>query len=219
MAYTTAHAVLSWGGPLFDGGEEWTNSLRLIGAGAESIGTQEHDTELMTEYADVIKARVAAAGCPSTQLAKVTWVKFNRVGLDGRYRNEYTNRLDFAAVSCSANASFAGPAQVSQVITLRSASKRGLAHAGRIYLPVPDTSLGTDGRISLVKQAADLAWVKSTLDAINAVDISLYIGIASKVRTGASKRVVRVEVGRVLDTMRSRRSSLAEDYVGSDLAG
>jgi hypothetical protein len=218
MAYTTPLALLTFGGPLFDGTEEWSCGLRLAGAGAEAASDEAADQVLCNSYADAISTSWSTKYI-SRPDAKLAWVKFNRVGLDGKYRFEYTLRKDFAApVAGNGTSTDRFPAQISLVATLRTASRRGLANAGRIYLPAPSTMLDSDGRIQAQQRGQVMQGVVHLLDGINAVDASLHIAIASKVRTGATKRVTRVEIGRVLDTMRSRRSSLVEDYAGTDLA-
>jgi hypothetical protein len=218
MAYTTPLAYLTFGGPLYDGTEEWSTGLRLAGAGAEAAGDEAGDQVLCNAYAAKILTNWQAGYMANTN-AKLSWVKFNRTGLDGKYRFNYTLRKDYLpAVAASNTNTPLLPPQVSLVATLRSSSKRGLAHAGRIYLPAPPVTLDSDGRITTASRDSVLGRVKLLLDDINSVDAGLYLAIASKVRDGATKRVVRVEVGRVLDTMRSRRTSLVEDYTGTDLA-
>jgi hypothetical protein len=191
-----------------------------VGDGASAIGDQAADEALLASYAAVLKTAHAQATSLGSQNTFIAWVKFNRVGLDGRYRHEYTNRSDFTSIAGGFNdLSYPAVPQASVVVTLRTASKRGLANSGRLYMPTPGIHPGSDGRMSIANQTSSVTWAKNLLNAINAVDASLYIGISSKVRTGAQKRVTRVEIGRVIDTMRSRRSSLAEDYSGADLDG
>ena len=68
-----------------------------------------------------------------------------------------------------------------------------------------------DGRISASEALEALNQITSFLDVINAASGGSAI-VASKERTGAQHTVTGVRIGRVLDTMRSRRTSLAEEY-------
>lgn len=220
MAYTEQHAVLQFGGPTSDGGEEWSCSLRMRGVGAQDIGSESVDNALAAAYLNAIVARwEVSAGFTSAQF-RLKYAKYNRVGLDGKYRNSYTARSDLGTYVATANVDAVMPLQICIVSTLRTEAARGLANSGRIFLPAPGIPLSTsDPRLTAAQRDTYAGKIKALLDAINAVEIGQRIGIMSKVREGMSRDVTSVEVGRVLDTMRSRRTSLAEERTGLALAG
>jgi len=219
MAFSENHAVLTFGGPLFNATEEWSCSLRLLGTMPLTDSNEAAEDASCDAYAEAIRLQWIKTTNISSSVSSLAWVKFNKVDTAGHYRFPYTNRKDYSpAVAAGGSASNVSPAQVSQVVTLRTAASRGHAHAGRIFLPVPKDMVDGSGRISTTVQTAHCTWARDLLDAINQVDTTAYVGIASKVGAGLSRRVTRIEVGRVYDTMRSRRTKLAEEYQGFNLA-
>ena len=74
---------------------------------------------------------------------------------------------------------------------------------------------GIDGRISAARALDYAKGVSALLAGINDVylteGVSAVAGVASKQGSGAFQTVVQVSVGRVVDTIRSRRSKLDED--------
>lgn len=221
--YSRAHAILTFGGPLFSATEEWSMSLRLAGTMPLEAADPAAEQVLCEAYAEAIRLQwVKTTSLPSYQAA-LGWVKFNKVDVNGHYRFQHTNRKDYATAVQAGKTTGTQAPQVSQVITLRTAEKRGLAHSGRMYVPTPAHSVGADGRISTADQTAQATWAKDLINAINAVNAGALVTIMSK---GSESKglppvdhlVNRVEIGRVYDTMRSRRTSLAEEYAGWNLA-
>lgn len=214
MAYSAAHHLLSFGGSL-PGGESWTMGLRLSGIGqidsaAESTLTNLYEAGLSDAWA---AQSISGTG------AKMLWMKLNRIGTDGRYINSWTNVRDYAAPGITPGGSGSlYPNQVSYVVSLTTNYSRGLAHAGRLFFPIPKEALeGGTGVLSSTNQGQQLAMAQAFLNAVNAVGDGTII-IASKESTGAENPVTGVRCGRVLDTMRSRRTSLDEAYMSAALA-
>lgn len=172
-------------------------------------------------YIDDIAADVAAyfnsVGVDNS--ARLTLLKLNLIGPNGRYvSDEETIQHEYDPV-VTGNGSGNPAPQVALAISLMTDRLRGRAHAGRFYLPVPTVALGEDGRLT-VPQATNYATATTTLlNDINATIPSGWdVGVASDIGTGRFETVRRVRVGRVLDTIRSRRRSLDEAYVvGADL--
>jgi hypothetical protein len=77
----------------------------------------------------------------------------------------------------------------------------------------------TTGQMTTSLQTDAVARVKALIDAINAVDSGRVVVVASNTRSGAERSVKFVGVGLVLDTMRTRRSKMAETRVQSAVAG
>ena len=107
------------------------------------------------------------------------------------------------------------PPQVSCVVSLGTAT-RGLR--GRFYLPAPSNGVLADTlEMNQGQTDAYLASVVTFLNAVNdAAGGSLSnvngLCVASKKGTGNNGIVTTYRVGRALDTMRSRRRSLKENY-------
>jgi len=142
--------------------------------------------------------------------ARLAWLKFNRIGVDGKYVNAFTNRHDWAPTLATSSGS-PYPPQVSLVATFETGAARGLAHRGRMFLPTPLAAIDADGRITGGAAASAATKVAALLSALNALPGYGESRVYSNVRAGASRPITGVTVGRVLDTMRSRRSQLAEE--------
>ena len=102
--------------------------------------------------------------------------------------------------------------QLALAVTLTTALLRGKGSVGRIFLPYFTHPVGTDGRIS----ASHAEMVRGTsVTFLNAVNAQAPGKIAVFGQTGAGtvRPVTGVRVGRVVDTMRSRRRNLQEGYV------
>lgn len=85
---------------------------------------------------------------------------------------------------------------------------------------------GSDGRADAANAIARASSVAVLINAINAAyvtwagpgDFNGRVAVTSDVGSGAWHWVTHVECGRVIDSMRSRRSSLEEDYQPSSVA-
>lgn len=152
--------------------------------------------------------------------AVLTTIKFNEIDVNGRYANTGETVLHEFDPGVPGTGTTSMPPQVALAITLRTAKTRGRAHAGRFYIPRIAGAIGTDGRLSAA-QAAQIGTVATTfLNSLNtALNGIARVAVLSDVGTGAVNDVTHVEVGRVLDTMRSRRRSLDEErQIGGPLA-
>jgi len=151
-----------------------------------------------------------ASGLVSTE-ARLTTVKVNLIGTDGRYVNDNTVQYDYPTPLQGTTTQYY-PAQISYAVGLRTASQRGRAHAGRFYLPLPGLALGVGG----VLTAANVNTIKTPTDIfLKAVNTSLTpwrLGVVSNLGSGAEKVITHARYGQVLDTMRSRRNKLVENY-------
>lgn len=140
-------------------------------------------------------------------------IKLNAIGEDGRYLNDSETIYHEVDPGVAGTGNANHPPQVALAISLRTARQRGRAHAGRFYIPVGQSVAPADGRLS-VADATSIAGAATTLiSSINAVDPQWNVGVASSVGEGRLQPVTHVRVGRVLDTIRSRRTSLDEGYV------
>lgn len=111
------------------------------------------------------------------------------------------------------------PTQVALVAS-KVAEDRGPAQFGRMYLPCLGLNMSTGGVLSeataLTVAQATSAFLKGISDAIDmpgALDSSACVNVSDRpVGTGTLQTVKRIRVGRALDTMKSRRTNLDEDY-------
>lgn len=107
------------------------------------------------------------------------------------------------------------PLQIAWAVTTVGAD-RGPARFGRFYLPGPARTVEADGRVNQPQTQEALAQVVTFTKAVSdAVDLSGFTTSANLVNvsgigTGTTQVVDHLELGRVLDTMRSRRNKLDE---------
>jgi hypothetical protein len=194
---------LVFGGRLFDK-EGWSCSL--------NIGSPTGFNLAASVFAPPIQAWVNAS-LNLSSAAKLDFIKSNEIDpLTGRYMlQNATNELiqNDQAIGKAAP----GPGQLSVVVSTRTAQARGRAHAGRFYPPTgtptidPLTGLISASTANLY---ASQAWTMITgINTILATAGSVVV--FSKVGQSIEP-VTGVRVGRVVDTMRSRRRALTEDY-------
>lgn len=169
---------------------------------------------------DAVEAFHSDANIAIGTQAVLTMVKFNEIDVNGRYastENTVLHEFDPGIPGTGGNTM---PPQVALAVTLRTAQRRGRASSGRFYIPKLGGAIGTDGRLAAA-QALQVATVATTFlnDLNTALDGIGRVAVASDIGTGAINPVTHVEVGRVLDTIRSRRRSLDEErQIGEPLA-
>lgn len=210
MVFPSTHLYFSVSGGI-RGSEEWSIGLRMLANGFD--GTQEDQQNRL----DLVRAAFESWWTGQNVISSactVQTLKLNRIDTNGKYLYDYTIRHDYATPLTAPQTS-THPNQVSLVATLETGLTRGLAHRGRLFLPVPPMPVGTDGRMSQANAAGAATKVAELITALNGVAITDDVVVMSQVNAGASRPVTGVSVGRVLDTMRSRRTSLAE---GRELA-
>lgn len=152
--------------------------------------------------------------------AKLTGIKLNRIGPDGKYADSTTMEHTYATPIAGGGTTANIPAQLATVVTLRTAIERGKASKGRMYLPVLQgfQTVGSDGRATVADALQAANGVKLFIDQLNLEYASPtgggtpgHVAVMSNVGSGAAQDVTGTSCGRVTDTMRSRRNKLAED--------
>lgn len=206
MPFNVEHYLVAFGGPMYGSTEEWSCSLRANTTGASGTSDQAVCDSLATLLSSKWSGGQFPVGGAKAQLG---WVKYNRVGVDGKYLGGSTILKEVAPPVGAGATTY--PPQVSLVATLETGLTRGLAHRGRMFLPVPRYAVGADGRISATDANGAAAEVAALLTAMNGLAGFGTVVVASKTRAGDQRTVTGVTVGRVLDTMRSRRTSLGEE--------
>lgn len=202
MAFPQVHVLTVMGGSLF-GTEQWSCSFR---------STMLPQTEATTPaVAAAIEDWFTGGVQVMGNQARLGFVKHNVIGLTGRYLEDITQEVRYEPeVIRSSGASNQAP-QVSLVATLETGVTRGLAHRGRMFLPAPLGIPGADGRLpagSASAVATSLADLFTTLNGLPEFGTAV---VMSDVREGAVRPITGVSVGRVMDTMRSRRAQLSEE--------
>jgi hypothetical protein len=228
---------LVWGGALY-ATEEWACSVHMAGIGSGDF----EPTDLtplkapLQDWMERITSKISTG-------ATLGYVKLNQIArgpvgkdLPGGKQdpNRATNQLIFSPVIGGSTVFGRSPGQNTQVITLRTEISRGRGSSGRFYPPtcagaLTDNNVAADGRVIAAVAAGMADSAQELLSEINALwDIAGPWGSTGvpksvvSVWSGAAQKayaVERVACGRVIDTQRRRRSSLAEDpqFAGSNV--
>lgn len=217
MAYPKPFYRIVIGGTIYS--ETWNTSLSVYAADDQPVSPALL-AAVADSVADWYSDGNAAGGQFHTQ-APLTYVKVNRIGTDGRYMDPESMTHVYPTPIPGGGAGTGVAPQIAIVASLKTDFERGLASKGRMYLP-PATGFinpSSDGRATTLS-AERVAGSVSTLinrvntdfETVNGGDFGGTVAIISDKGAGAFHFVTSVVVGRVLDTMRSRRSSLDEDY-------
>jgi hypothetical protein len=108
------------------------------------------------------------------------------------------------------------PTQAALVISLQSA-RAGASGKGRLFMPAPGRPLDPDYRLDAgycQRIAASWARVVANAQSTDTTTDTATLGavVVASPTSGVLSDVTSVRVGRVIDTMRSRRNALLEDY-------
>jgi hypothetical protein len=140
--------------------------------------------------------------------AALTELKTAVIGPDGKYNGDPTIKA-VNVLGTGQNAT-GSPAQVALGVSLNTAL-RGPRGRGRFFLPAPVHDPNGDTGLILGSDAQDVAnRAAAFVTALNAVSGAGDVCVASSF--GMNTPVTSVRCGRVLDTIRSRRSSINEGY-------
>lgn len=204
---------LQIGGEL-NGNEEWSTGVFMHNIG----GTAPH----AVDFVPAVTAFFQNANLRWPGSAFLEFVKFNEIApLTGKYALPVS---DTALITprIGAGGGLRGPGQCAVVISTRTAIPRGRGHAGRMYIPVgvggSTTIVESDGRMTSTTADEMANAGAAFIQALNAVQASCFVVIFSKLAQTVTA-VTGVRVGRVVDTMRSRRTSLNEEYEETLLPG
>lgn len=218
MAYPV-HYLFSFGGTLMGGTEIWTNNIRFVGTGTADEEYDEADlAQGLTEVMRDGFALTGAAALGYSNLVRLEWGKFNQIGTDGKYTSgstTYVHDLPSPGVVGPSPAGSGAP-QLAMAVSWGTARARGTASRGRIYIPMPVPIPTTNGRFPQGNaQAYANAWA-AQIDRLNdrVQNLGQERPIAAVVSgvDGSWSPIQTVRVGDVLDTIRSRRNALVENY-------
>lgn len=181
-----------------------TDGTPFLGSGVEG----------QTFFDDCAAGAAAFHSRPATGIstaAVLEDVKFAFIGADGKYtRDPYVKAI--ANVTGGSGGDL-HPPQVALAVSLTTA-RRGPTGKGRFFLPMPTAIVGRDDLLITVLKREEITVSCQTFlnglanqPGVDVVDVGVTV-ISSK---GYASIVTGVRVGRALDTIRSRRTSLPED--------
>lgn len=213
MAYTpgpfdSEHLYVQWGGKL-PGNEEWSCGLRLYNAAG---GTLTPDPTFNNAVSTALQNYHTRDTSSIAGACKLSFVKVNIIGVDGHYREATTQEITLPDVAGGGINVPPHPNQIALAISLLTGFSRGPAHRGRFFMPLPTFTTNLDGLIGASQQANAKYSADLLLSDLNAISANLQVGVFSrKLGSAGHRKVTTTFVGRVLDTQRRRRRSLAED--------
>jgi hypothetical protein len=205
--------------------ERWNTSVAFYGADQVAV-----TSALLAAVASNVSAWFTSAGANAplfTANVALTDIKLNRIGPDGTYVDPTSMTHEYPAPIVGTGGGTSAP-QLAGVVTLRTDFARGLAHAGRMYLPTPSgfAAPAADGMVTTavaIRVANSVATLLNTISATMATeggggDFHGHPAVLSDRGAGAWHFVTSIQSGRVVDTMRSRRTSIPEDYQDATVA-
>lgn len=207
--FDSSHLYVQWGGKL-PGGEQWSCGFRLR---KKTAGVIDNGTGLLTGISGAVSTFHANSNSFISRDAKLSYVKVNAVGTDGKYIGQGTNQALYADVAGGLAVTQMYPNQIAWGVSLTTGFSRGPAHRGRFYLPLPCCSMDTDSRVLTAQADALKGAVQTMIDTVNGVNPDYEMAVFSrKLGSPGNRRITGVAIGKVLDTQRRRRRSLVEAY-------
>lgn len=227
MTYDRPYFYLTFGGQLFplaSGHEEWQTGLKF----APALGTDPATMQsrlLDISITDILAActKLITGGYPVTMnfsnIVTIDWAKLAVIKTDGHYQGSPT--LAEQTGKAGGSGAFPQPPQLAAVVSLWSGDTFGRANRGRSYLPVPYMFLNTQAvtepraTVAAANSLRDLfkVFLADVAGEVDGVTLGTFPAIMSSLGSGTTKHVQKIACGRVIDTMRSRRTSLQEDPV------
>jgi hypothetical protein len=204
------HTRVTFGGtfgPVATAVEQWSFRLNInrtasVGAPVEVANAMRDAWQ--THLGNRCRARV-----------RLTQVKVAEIGADGKYGPNGNPGIWSGDIAATGGDNTLVPNQIALAISLTT-DQRGPSSRGRFFLPLPVYAADPDGRLDVASAGTIRAAAAAFLNAVNVAASNgtplapRKVGILS-VR-GTNPEVTGVRVGRVPDTMRSRRRSMLEEH-------
>jgi hypothetical protein len=215
---TPAHLRVTALGRLASSGERFSYGLNIANLTGSFQNFVQNDEPMKALMDDIAADIVAFHGDPLMTIsprAVLEEVKFANIGADGKYTTDpYIKNVPDTpgGYPVQSEISFMYP-QNCLAISL-STDRRGPTGKGRFFVPMVMAGTDTDCRITQTLTTQYATRAQAFLNAVNnlpGLDTRDYAVVVASTK-GYVSRVTGVRVGRVVDTMRSRRTSIPEDY-------
>lgn len=208
-------------GDMLGGQEIWSTGFYL---GFDASNASPIIEEGMANIGAAWETFFKAAGSLISSNYKWKQLKCARVGLDGRTIPDSAQYWNPATAISGGYGGTILPPQISLVATITSATQRGLATKGRMFLPGIGAPIDATGHISTTEVGTLSTNLKTFFDAIhNDADTPGNLVLASVGRgplhtDGMIRPATGIKIGNVYDTQRRRRNALTEAYTVKVLA-
>jgi hypothetical protein len=205
------HVKVTWSGVFGDVSapfEQWSFGLSFAHDDGSPV-----DITAGTAAADLDGYGHTFLNAVGSSSQKQTLTKVANIGADGHYTGPPQTH---GRAWGGGTGDLIYPPQIALVVSTRSSPADFPRTRGRFYVPGPNVALDTaTGTISAADATMVANAAKALIDSINADFIAApgHVVIASAKGAGRNAIVHDVRVGRVLDTVRSRRRSMDEAYV------
>lgn len=219
MAYVPHLRVTMTGtmGPGLQGVEEFSWGFQL-GRGGGGLPAKQDLLDVANSIASIFNTTLAGASRPAMTLRRVRVSDIATTGRTHRAEDGSYNHADALVTGPGTLNGAQYPTQIALVVGLYT-GLNDLTGRGRFFLPMPGQTLQADLRISSNDAAAVADQAKTFLNSAGAASVANGFGgpvLASQgsVSRGipaANRPITGLRVGRVLDTMRSRRAQLQEE--------
>jgi hypothetical protein len=214
----TPHLRLQASGVLGPAGGAWEIFSYGLSLG-RSGGGLTTDEAYLSDCVDDLVAYHGRATSGISAFARLTAVKVALVQPDGSWQGAaplYERSVDVPGGNDTGSTLMHAP-QVSACVTLRTALNTPRAR-GRFFLPLPffqvqaSTGLAVATQVNqAAESAATLVTALNNQPGIDSGDMNVVVASTF----GGINQVTQVSVGRVLDTIRSRRNALREAYLSA----
>lgn len=223
MPYVSEHMLLQWSGLFTRGGsadvmDEFAGTLRFAGPGIAEADNQE--------TCDALAAALRAAWVTSAMqiptIAKLAYVKWNRIGTDGRYASTTRTTTTWYENQVGGAIQPVYPTQISWAATYLTDVARGPASRGRNYFPTSATIGEADNMRVTQEQCQRTATavaglIASLNNAAQSEGSGMVAHVMSDVRAGRQSVIKRVSMGNRLDIQRRRANRGRELYAQADV--
>lgn len=205
------------------GDEQFNFSLSVVPQGSPlDAVTETFANSVGAVIASWFDNAQGATGVGITSAARLTSVKVNRINAAGLYQDPDSIENIVVGGVAGGGSGFPAP-QLTVAVTLATDVPRGRGSKGRFYLPPLASTTTMDnvtGKMTSTQADQICQGATALIDSINGVyaveydegDFNPRVGVASNAGAGVFRAATEIRIGRVVDTMRSRRASLTEQY-------
>jgi hypothetical protein len=225
MSYDRPCFYLTYGGTLYPssgGPEQWQTGMRFASDAAFGVDDfvraldEISIVDILQDCTELITGALGV-GLYWSSVVTIDWAKLAVLDLEGHYAD--TPIIAEQTPVPGGAGAFPFAPQLACVVSLWSGSTFGRANRGRSYLPPPwqwlDSAEVTDPRPTQAMcdslRSQYRLWLSQVDGEVGTVALGVFPAIMSKIGTGTTKPISKIAVGRVIDTMRSRRQALEEE--------
>ncbi len=194
-------------------GERFSYGVNMHAPADDRIVGLDANQSVWADVAADVRAFHTRGATALAETAVLETVKVASIGADGRYTGDPVI-IDVVDANGQGGISNVTLPQAALAVSLGTA-RRGPTGRGRFYLPMPIIVLSPDTLLMDAPKALAIQGSAATfINALNnqpGIDV-LGLQVCVSSTKGYNSTVTTLRVGRVVDTMRSRRNALPESY-------